>query len=129
MATAVLGLLMTWVTRRSDRFSPEHRPALHAFEDRLATIGDIEHSRHIAAELESAWRDFLRDRWEVPPGSSPNHWSRDLGERGASERTCNEIERLSEDIHYLRYAPQMSSNEALEAELVQRSRQILKSLH
>ncbi len=129
MASALLGLLVTWVTRRTDRFSPEHRQALHAFEDRLDTIGDIEHSRHIAQELEGGWRDFLRARWELPPGTSSNQWSESLAERGASQRACDELERLAEDIHYLRYAPQLSSNEALESELVQRSRQILKLLH
>ncbi len=129
MASALLGLLVTWVTRRTDRFSPEHRQALHTFEDRLGSIGDIEHSHHIARELDGAWRDFLRDRWEVPSDTSTSQWSDELAERGASKKACAELGRLAEDIHYLRYAPQLSSNEALEVELVHRSRQILKSLH
>jgi hypothetical protein len=129
MASALLGLLTTWATRRTGRFTPEHRRALHGFEDRLDEIERMEHGRHVASALESAWRDFLRDRWEIEAGSPSSRWSRELGARGASTEAGGALEKLAEDIHYLRYAPQLSSTEALQGELVERSRQILRSLH
>ena len=129
MASALLGLLATWVTRRSDRFTPDHRQALHVFEDRLDAIREIEHGRHVATGLEAAWRDFLRDRWQIPASTASSGWSRELTGRGASEQASEDLEKLAEDIHYLRYAPQLSSTEALHGELLQRSRQILRSLH
>jgi hypothetical protein len=129
MASALLGLLTTWATRRTGRFTPEHRRALHGFEDRLDEIERMEHGRHVASALESAWRDFLRDRWEIEAGSPSSRWSRELGARGASTEAGGALEKLAEDIHYLRYAPQLSSTEALQGEMVERSRQILRSLH
>jgi hypothetical protein len=128
MSAALLGLVATWVVRRSDRFGPQHRQALHAFEDRLHDLGRTGAHGRIAAELETAWREFLRDRWDVSPGTATGRWHDELRGRGASDAAGSELARLVEDLHYLRYAPQLSSNEALEAELVQRSRQILKSL-
>jgi len=82
-----------------------------------------------AAELEEAWRTFLQDRWELSPGTPSTHWRLELERHGADPKASEELEKMSEDLHYLRYAPQLSSTEALQHELVQRSRQILKSLH
>ena len=89
----------------------------------------MEQGRHVAAALDAGWRDFLAHRWEVPATASSGQWRTALTERGASERAATELAKLAEDIHYLRYAPQLSSSEALQGELVQRSRRILKSLH
>ncbi|MDX1643316.1 MAG: BatD family protein, partial [Thermoanaerobaculia bacterium] len=129
MLAALLGLVVVWATRRSDRFTPEHREAVHRMEDRLESLAALDRPRQVAAELEAAWRDYLEHRWEVAPGVAANRWHDELTQRGANERASRDLERLVHDLHYLRYAPQLSSTEALQSELVQRSRQILRSLH
>jgi hypothetical protein len=127
--TALLGFVATWVTRHTGRFTPEHRAALHRLERHLDQTPTHERPRQAAAELEEAWRTFLRDRWDVAPGTPSTQWREELERHGAHHKASEELERMSEDLHYLRYAPQLSSTEALQQELVQRSRQILKSLH
>lgn len=129
MLAALVGLVAVWATRRSDRFTPEHREAVHRLEDRLESLAALDRPRQVAAELEAAWRDYLENRWEIGPAVPANRWREELTSRGADERSSRDLEGLVEDLHYLRYAPQLSSTEALQGELVQRSRQILRSLH
>lgn len=129
MLTALLGLVVTWATRRSDRFSADHRQAIHELEHRLELAEEIDRPRQLASALEGAWCDYLRDRWEIDPSIPLNRWHTELHARGANDRASRDLERLCEDLHYLRYAPQLSSTEAIEREMVQRSRQILKALH
>jgi hypothetical protein len=127
--TALLGFVATWASRRSNRFSPEHRAAYHQLARHLDQTPTHERPRQAAAELEKAWRIYLHDRWELSPGLPSTQWRQELERHGADHNASAELERMSEDLHYLRYAPQLSSTEALQRELVQRSRQILKSLH
>jgi len=129
LASAVLGFLITWAARHSDRFTPEHREAVHRLADHLDHVRSIEHPRKVASELEEAWRTYLHHRWDISPGTPSTQWEKELASHGANARASAELTSLSEDLHYLRYAPQLSTTEALQGELLKRSRQILKSLH
>lgn len=128
LASAILCLLATWAVRHSDRFAPEHREAVHRLADRLDHVRTIDHPRKVAAELEEAWRAYLHHRWDISPGTPSTQWEAELILHGANAPASAELAHLSEDLHYLRYAPQLSTTEALEVELIKRSQQILKSL-
>jgi hypothetical protein len=129
LASAVLGLVVTWGVRHLDRFTPDHRQAVHQLASHLSHARKVQRPRQAAAELEEAWRVYLHDRWDIAPGTPSTHWQSALEEHGANPKASAELARLSEDLHYLRYAPKLSSTDALQRELIQRSRQILKALH
>lgn len=84
--------------------------------------------RQAAARIEEAWRDLLAARWEIPSGTPPSRWSEALAARGAEPAAAAELRRLSEDLHYLRYAPQLSETGDLVHETVDRSCRLLRRL-
>jgi hypothetical protein len=51
-----------------------------------------------------------------------------LEAREADPAAAAELQRLAEDINYLRYAPQLSETGGLVAEAVDRSRRLLRRL-
>ncbi|HVT60763.1 MAG TPA: BatD family protein [Thermoanaerobaculia bacterium] len=81
-----------------------------------------------AARIEEVWRDYLSTRWGVPPTTPAARWSAALGERGADAGAAGELAGLTEDLHFLRYAPQLSATETLRGELLSRSRLLLRRL-
>lgn len=84
--------------------------------------------RPAAALVEDAWRAYLVERWQIPPGTASTQWSKLLEERGAPREAAEELVRLADDLHYLRYAPKLSSTDELRRELVDRSRRLAKKL-
>jgi len=84
--------------------------------------------RQAASRIEEAWREFLAARWEIPPGAPPARWSEALAARGAEPAATAELRRLADDLHYLRYAPQLSETGDLVTEAVDRSRRLLRRL-
>jgi hypothetical protein len=84
--------------------------------------------RQAAARIEEAWRVFLAARWELPPGTPSTTWAERLAAGGADGEAAAELVRLADDLHYLRYAPQLSATEALQREAVERSRRLLRRL-
>ena len=97
-------------------------------ERRLAEAAAETRSRQAAARLEEAWRDFLADRWGLPPGTPAARWSEALRARGADPEAAAELTPLADDLHYLRYAPQLSATATLTADAVSRSRRLLRRL-
>ena len=47
---------------------------------------------------------------------------------GASRDAAEELVALADDLHYLRYAPKLSSTEEMQRELVERSRRLARRL-
>jgi hypothetical protein len=104
--------------------------ALHgdAVERRLREAESEPRPRQAAARIEDAWRELLAARWKIPSGTPPRRWSEALAARGAEPATAEELLRLAEDLHYLRYAPQLSETGGLVTEAVDRSRRLLRRL-
>jgi|CXWL01.1.fsa_nt_gi hypothetical protein len=94
----------------------------------LATAAGETRPRQAAGAIEDAWRSFLSTRWDVPPGTPSTQWGTLLASRGADAGAAGELVKLADDLHYLRYAPQLSSCEALQSELVTRGQQLAKRL-
>ncbi len=120
-----LAALVLVVRRRGGSgFRPERRRLLA----RLSEAGEQRQPRRAAAEIEEAWREFLHRRWDLPPGSPSTRWGTLLAERGARRSAADELVKLADDLHYLRYAPELSSTEGLLRELVERSRKLARNL-
>jgi hypothetical protein len=94
----------------------------------LEAVVAEERPRQAAKQVEDAWRNYLVERWEISPGTASTQWSTLLEEKGISKAIAEELVRLAEDLHYLRYAPKLSSTDELRRELVERSRRLAKKL-
>ena len=94
----------------------------------LGTAASDERPRQAAAAIETLWRDFLAERWEIPPGTPSPQWGQLLQQKGVHESNAKELVQLADDLHYLRYAPKLSSTEELRQELVSRSRKLARAL-
>ncbi len=110
--------------RRGTSRHPERRRLLASLRAAAASS----QPRQAAAEIEEAWRDFLHDRWDLPPGAPSTRWSSLLAARGARKEVAGELVKLADDLHYLRYAPKLSSTEELQRELVERSRRLARAV-
>ena len=110
------------------RFGRRRDPRRRRLLERLAAADDERQPRKAAAEIEDAWRQLLHDRWGLPPGSPSTEWGTLLAARGARTKTADELMKLAEDLHYLRYAPKLSSTDELQHELVERSRKLARAL-
>lgn len=121
LALVVLGV------RRRGQGNPA-RPARRRLLERLSAAAAEERPRQAAAEIEDAWREFLDTRWGIPPGTPSTQWARLLETKGRSAQAAQELVALADDLHYLRYAPKLSSTDDLRTELVERSRKLLKAV-
>jgi hypothetical protein len=103
-------------------------PALDTAERLLLAAAAESRPRQAAARIEEAWRGFLAERWEIPAGTPPPRWGALLRDRGADPQAAEDLGRLADDLHYLRYAPQLSAVENLSAEALSCSRRLLRRL-
>jgi hypothetical protein len=85
-------------------------------------------ARQVASVAEEAWREFLGRRFAVPAEVPPNQWPRFLAARGLEPHVTSELLRLLDDLHYLRYAPQLASTDSLQRDLWDRSRRLARRL-
>ncbi len=110
------------------RAGPSHRTERRRLLARLAGAMTESQPRRAAAEIEEAWREFLHDRWDLPRGSPSTRWGTLLAERGARKSAADDLVKLADDLHYLRYAPKLSSTEGLQRELIERSRKLARAV-
>ncbi|MFL6192922.1 MAG: BatD family protein [Thermoanaerobaculia bacterium] len=105
-------------------------PCGHAacLEEALREAAAEERPRQAAARIEDGWRAFLTARRGLPPGAPPAKWRELLAARGVDVETLDELTRLLEDVEYLRFAPQLSTTDALRTEALERSRRLLRRL-
>ena len=87
-----------------------------------------ESPRQVAAQIEAAWRDFLEARWNIPQGTPSTRWVKELEVAGAPQSAAADLTHLADDLHYLRYAPKLSSTQDLEEQLLERSKKLVKAL-
>lgn len=131
VAPTLLGLpwlmigLILWARTRGGAGSGNSRKKLLAG---LGTAASDERPRQAAAAIETLWREFLAERWEIPPGTPSPQWGQLLQQKGVSESNAQQLVQLADDLHYLRYAPKLSSTEELRQELVSRSRKLARAL-
>jgi hypothetical protein len=104
------------------------REARHRLEHGLKEAGQESRPRQAAARIEEAWRDFLAERWEIPPGTPSTRWADLLIARNADPDAAHELVRLADDLHYLRYAPQLSTCGSMVGEVLDRCRKLLRRL-
>ena len=120
-----LGLLwLGWRRRPGSGHLGERRALL----DRLRSATSERRPRQAAAEIETAWREYLSSRYGLPPGVASTQWGRHLAEQGVDAAVAEDLVALADDLHYLRYAPKLSSTDELRNEMIERSRKILKRM-
>jgi hypothetical protein len=104
------------------------RGAERRLRERLAEVQKEERPRQMAALLEDGWRELLAQRWAVPQETPSHRWAETLILKQAPDDAVEELARLVDDLHYLRYAPQLSATEALRGEALAKSRRLLSRL-
>jgi hypothetical protein len=97
-------------------------------EKKLKEAAREDRPRHAATLVEEGWRGLLAARWGVPTTTPPPRWGAALAAHGAPPDLADEMLHLIEELHYLRYAPQLSTTSAVRDEVLSRSRQILRRL-
>ncbi len=112
----------------------QRRPGSGKRIDRKALAAELdaadEHDdpRRAAAAIEDAWRAYLTSRFGIAAGVASTQWQKELERHGISEARAGELVTLADDLHYLRYAPKLSSTEDLRRELIDRSRKLMRTL-
>jgi hypothetical protein len=99
-----------------------------AFASRLERAAAEGSPRQAAAAIEAAWRDHLAERWGVPRDCPASRWPKRLAASGAAAPAAAALAGLVDDLHYLRFAPQLSAVAALRGELVDRSLALARDL-
>lgn len=129
-APLAVGFLLLFLRRRGVGFGAAggRRAARRELLQALDEAAGEERPRQFAAAVEEAWRRFLEARWEVPPGTPSTAWSGLLVEHGASRDAAEELVSLADDLHYLRYAPKLSSTDEIRRELLDRSKRLARRL-
>jgi hypothetical protein len=120
---ALAALAATLVARRRRAGRPT--VALRAAIDTAAREPS---ARAAAAALEEAWRRFLAERWSIPRSMPTVQWRARLAAGGRSEQVGRELETLFEELHLLAFAPELAEVEAQRADVVARSRRLLRRL-
>lgn len=122
-----LALLLLWVVRRSGG-SAQKTELRRAIERKFTEAAAEKRPRPCAALLEDAWRQWLEQRYEIAPNVPSTQWRALLTAKGLRNAEAEQLVSLADDLHYLRYAPELSSTDDLRLDLVERSRRLLKSL-
>lgn len=125
MLAPPVALLVLLVRRRSG--SPTAGES-ELSRERLDAALREERPRRAAAEVEAAWRAMLAGHWGVPEAVPPDRWPDETLARGADRSACRELRALVDDLHYLRFAPELSETRSLTAELVERSERLARHL-
>jgi hypothetical protein len=126
----VLALVLLLARRRNGAAAGRmtDREAHRRLEQGLREAGEESRPRQAAARVEEAWRELLAERWEIPPGTPSTRWAELLEARGADPEAARELVRLADDLHYLRYAPQLSTCDSMVREVLERCRRMERKL-
>ena len=103
-------------------------PQPREVEQKLREAAREDRPRHAAALVEEGWRGYLAGRWGLPATTPLARWGAVLAAQGVTADVADEVTRLVEELHYLRYAPQLSATGAIRDQLLSRSRQLLRRL-
>jgi len=97
-------------------------------ERKLRAAAREDRPRQAAALVEEGWRGYLARRCGLPATTPAARWGAVLAAQGMAADVAEEVTRLAEELHYLRYAPQLSTTGAVRDEMLARSRQLLRRL-
>jgi len=122
----VLAVALLVARRRNGK--PAVCDARRRLEHGIEEAGQESRPRQAAARIEEAWRDFLAERWEIPPSTPSTRWADLLISQNADPDAARELVRLADDLHYLRYAPQLSTCDSMLSEALDRCRRLLRKL-
>lgn len=126
-----LALAVTLARRHSRNGEPPASPVstgYGGFEEKLREAESEERPRQAALRIEEAWREVLARRWDIPPATPPSRWREALAGKKPPAEVLDEMGRVVEDLQYLRHAPQLSATESLRAEVLARSRRLLRRM-
>ncbi|MDH3744001.1 MAG: BatD family protein [Acidobacteriota bacterium] len=123
---ALLPLLVIFVLRT--RLGGQRREDSRELKDRLREAAKLKSPRRAVDEIEACWKTFLAHRWELEETASPAHWGDLLEAKGASPETVEQMDRLAEDLDYLRHAPELAASDMVRAEILDRSTRLLRAL-
>ncbi len=96
--------------------SSSRLPTRKALQQQIEQISAND-PRRAAIALESVMRSYLTDRWGLTGASAPEVWADTLANSGLSLAALDRLRSVTEDMHYLRYAPQLSQTEQLSEDL------------
>lgn len=124
----VAAALALTVGRSAGRRLLARRKARRVLRSRLRQAAGYGQPARVAQAVESAWREYLAERWQIGPATAPGEWPRSLAERGAPQAATAAAGQLASDLHYLRYAPELSAHDSLRHEIVELSERLAKAL-
>lgn len=81
-----------------------------------------------AQKTQAAWRSFLEAACALPPGTPTARWGDALAPQGRNGALRADLEKLLEDLRYLRYAPQLASVDDVRGEAVAAGERLLGQL-
>jgi hypothetical protein len=123
----VLAAILLASAMRARRRDPRLALRRHLEAAHLAARSEAS-PRDAAVRLEGAWREFVRERWGISPGVPVAHWPERVVAGGGTEADARALVDLFDELHGLRYAPELSDVETLRAEAVERSRLLAREL-
>lgn len=126
-----LALVVTLARRQTRNNARDENPPVSprhgGFEEKLREAESEERPRQAALKIEEAWHEVLAGRWGLPAATPPARWREALARKAPAE-ILDELATLVEDLQYLRHAPQLSTTGSLRAEVLARSRRLLRRM-
>jgi hypothetical protein len=98
------------------------------FRTRLEEVLREQRPRPMAAAVESLFQAELARRHALPAATPAAQWAERLGHNGLGRDAIEDIRSLADELHYLRYAPQISALDALRTDLATRARRVADRL-
>lgn len=127
-ALLALGLGGAVLGGRALRGRRPQRSARRRLAAGLAAARAERSPRLAAAALEESWRGFAGERWGLAAGLPVARWREALGRAGVPAPRAADLAALLDELHYLRYAPELSDVESLREEALERSARLLRDL-
>ena len=123
VAGAVVAVVVGVSDLRTDRRSRSAAPAITPTATTRARLAEqisaisVDDPRRTAVEIEAVIRRYLVERWGLEVGASPGDWQHRLTASGMPEAALDRMGTLADELHYLRYAPQLSQTDLLVEQL------------
>ena len=108
--------------------SNDPRRALERLRDGVERAAGEDRPRRSAIGFERAWRGFFGETFAIPETVPVSGWSDALADRGIPPEGRRRLAELLEDLHYLRYAPELSDIRSVALGLAGRSTDLAAEL-
>ena len=82
----------------------------------------------MAAAVENLFQSELARRHALPDSTPAAQWAERLSHNGLSREVLDEIRALADELHYLRYAPQLAAIDSVRSDLATRARRVAAQL-